>query len=219
MQEYRLVRCLRKTVSLQLDAFGVLSVYAPKTLPKKEIDAIVRKKESWIKRKREQLKHVEMALPPERLHGYSFYLFGEPCQIEETDEAKIRYDGESKKLYLPKTQGKAEITAWLKELAYCVMQPLTEKWAKIMGVSYTALKIKDVKSYWGCCTKRNEIYYVFRMAYAPPTVTEYLAIHELAHIRYKNHSRSFWAEVEKYCPDWCKRRKWLHDRRIFLHVF
>lgn len=219
MQEYRLVRCLRKTVSLQLDAFGVLSVYAPKTLPKKEIDAIVRKKESWIKRKREQLKYVEMSLPPERLHSYSFYLFGEPCLIEETDEDKIRYDGESKKLYLPKTQGKAEIAAWLKELAYCVMQPITEKWANIMGVNYTALKIKDVKSYWGACSRKDEIYYVFRIMYAPYECMEYLAIHELAHIRHKNHSRWFWAEVKKYCPDWYERRQWLNTRKIIFHIF
>ena len=89
----------------------------------------------------------------------------------------------------------------------------------IMGVSYTALKINDVKSYWGCCTRKDEIRYVFRIIYAPPHVMEYLAIHELAHIRHKNHSRWFWAEVEKYCPDWYERRQWLNTRRIIFHIF
>ncbi len=219
MQEYRLVRANRKTVSVSLDEFGVLSVYAPKGMPKKDIDAIVKKKESWITRKREQLKYVEMALPKKRLDGYSFYLFGEPCQIAETDGGKIRYDSEQKKLYLPRGQGQAEIVAWLKELAYFVMKGITDKWAQIMGVSYTSLQINDPKSYWGGCTQKNGLKYTFRILYAPSAVMEYLAIHELAHIRYKNHSRWFWAEVERFCPDWYFKRKWLRDRKILFRIF
>lgn len=219
MQEYRLVRANRKTVSVRLDEFGVLSVYAPKDLPKKKIDEIVKKKENWIARTRARLKFVELALPPERLHGYSFYLFGEPCEILETDERAIRYDGVSKKLFVPKNTSHEDMRAWLSDLAHSVMLGITEKYAKIMRVEYKSLKITSVKSYWGGCTRNDDIRYCFRIIYAPSEVMEYLAVHELAHILHKNHSRWFWAEVEKYMPNWYEKRKWIRDRRILFSIF
>ena len=87
-----------------------------------------------------------------------------------------------------------------------------------MRVEYKSLKITSVKSYWGGCTRKDDIRYCFRIIYAPCDVMEYLAVHELAHISHKNHSRWFWAEVEKYCEDWKTKRKWLKERAILMGI-
>jgi predicted metal-dependent hydrolase len=43
--------------------------------------------------------------------------------------------------------------------------------------------------------------------------------HELSHVRHKDHSKRFWAEVEKYVPDWKIHRKWLKDHAYLMQIF
>ena len=51
---------------------------------------------------------------------------------------------------------------------------------------------------------------------APPEVMEYVVIHELAHLLEMNHSIKFWKIVEKFCPDFKKRRLWLKKNANYL---
>ena len=46
---------------------------------------------------------------------------------------------------------------------------------------------------------------------APEPVREYVAVHELCHRKYMDHSPLFWAEVERVLPDWRERRRWLRE--------
>ena len=45
-------------------------------------------------------------------------------------------------------------------------------------------------------------------------IGDYVVIHELAHRRYMDHSKEFWAEVEKYCPDYRERRQQLKKYKL-----
>ena len=51
----------------------------------------------------------------------------------------------------------------------------------------------------------------YQLAFMPEELLDYVVIHELAHRRHMDHSREFWAEVEKYCPDYKKRREELKN--------
>ena len=53
---------------------------------------------------------------------------------------------------------------------------------------------------------------------APAAVAEYVVIHELCHLRYMDHSQSFWQMVEAFCPDYKVRKKWLaeHGNELYL---
>ena len=79
-------------------------------------------------------------------------------------------------------------------------------WAGVMGVRPTGIKITSARTRFGSCSGKNSLCFsLYLMAY-PPEAIEYVVVHELAHIRHKNHSPAFYAEVERYLPDWRRRQ-------------
>ncbi|WP_456479561.1 M48 family metallopeptidase [Nautilia sp.] len=65
------------------------------------------------------------------------------------------------------------------------------------------------KTRWGSCSAKNAISLNYYLAQLPKELIEYVVVHELAHIKHKNHSPAFWKEVEKQLPDVSQRRKLL----------
>lgn len=45
----------------------------------------------------------------------------------------------------------------------------------------------------------------------PEAAVDYVVVHELAHIVHKDHSRNFYAYVERFLPDWRERRALLKE--------
>ena len=88
-----------------------------------------------------------------------------------------------------------------------------------MNLSYKAVSVSSAKGRWGSCSQDNTLRFTFRLLYAPYAVIDYVVVHELAHITHKNHGKAFWQQVEKYCPDWKIKRKWLKDHGYFMQIF
>ena len=78
-----------------------------------------------------------------------------------------------------------------------------------MGLSYNRLIIKGQKTLWGSCSRKRNLNFNWRLMMALEPVIIYVVVHELAHLKFMNHSRKFWQLVEKYCPDWRQHRTWL----------
>lgn len=74
--------------------------------------------------------------------------------------------------------------------------------ANMMGIDrIPRVNIKKVKHYLGQYNKRTHtINLNLLLGHMSEELIEYVIIHELAHIRYMNHQKEFWAEVAKYCP-------------------
>ncbi len=83
--------------------------------------------------------------------------------------------------------------------------------AEIVGVSYGRITIRNQVSRWGSCTADGNLNFNCLLTLFPDEVADYVIIHELCHRRYMNHSKEFWAEVEKFCPDFKAQKKWLRD--------
>jgi predicted metal-dependent hydrolase len=67
-----------------------------------------------------------------------------------------------------------------------------------------------MKTRWGSCGPRNDININWLLAFAPETVLEYVVVHELCHIRERNHSMAFWSLVAKHLSNYAQERRWLH---------
>ena len=95
----------------------------------------------------------------------------------------------------------------LKRRAYDYLLERTEYFAKIMGVEYSGVKITSAKTRYGSCSAENSICFSYLLMLKPLRAVDYVVVHELAHTVHHNHSRQFYAFIEKYMPDYKERIK------------
>jgi predicted metal-dependent hydrolase len=81
------------------------------------------------------------------------------------------------------------------------------------------VRLKDTRSRWGSCTAKGELSFSWRIIMAPPHVLDYLAAHEVAHIRELNHSARFWRHVRDTCPAMNEGQAWLKRHGARLHLY
>lgn len=91
-------------------------------------------------------------------------------------------------------------------------------WSGVMNLQYTSFRLSGAKTRWGSCSGKNSINLNWRLVMTPNEVIDYVVIHELAHIKQKNHSAKFWEIVEKYDPLWKQRRKWLRENQGIIRL-
>lgn len=219
IQPDEIIRSNRKTLSISVDSFGRLTVRAPMHCGQERIFAFLREKESWIRKKQAEKSAFAPTLPPENLDGYTFLVLGKEYKISLVDGSKIGLNTERGILYLPQKNAETRLIRWLKENAKRILSAVTAQTAARMGTSYRSVSITSARSRWGSCTYDNAIRYSFRLLFAPKEVVEYVVIHELSHTKHKNHSKAFWREVEKYCPDWKVKRNWLKQHSAWMQLF
>lgn len=88
-----------------------------------------------------------------------------------------------------------------------------------MKVKYTNFRLSNAKTRWGSCSRSAKISLNWRLIMIPPSVIEYIVIHELAHIPNPNHSKAFYKFVEEFCPTYKQQKKLLKDLSFLIRTF
>ena len=99
----------------------------------------------------------------------------------------------------------------LADKAIRVIPPKVKKYAEIIGVTYGRITIRNQKSRWGSCSSKGNLNFNCLLMLTSDDIIDYVVVHELCHRKEMNHSKRFWAEVEKVLPDYKEREKWLKD--------
>lgn len=103
--------------------------------------------------------------------------------------------------------------AELRALAKDIIPVKVEKFANIMNVSPTSVKITGAKTRFGSCSGKNALCFSWRVMLYPEKAIDYVVIHELSHILHHDHSKSFWNTVEKYMSDYREAEKLLKEKQ------
>lgn len=97
--------------------------------------------------------------------------------------------------------------ALLKKQAQKYLTERTAYYAKIMGAEYKGVKITSAQTRYGSCSSDNSICYSYLLMLKPLYAVDYVVVHELAHTFHHDHSKKFYAVIEKYMPDYRQRVK------------
>ena len=125
--------------------------------------------------------------------------------IEKIKKTKERFEAE------PTEKLTREKVIALAEEALKVIPARVEYFAKVIGVTYGKITIRNQKTRWGSCSSKGNLNFNCLLMLAPPEVLDYVVVHELCHRKQMNHSKAFWLEVEKVLPDYKEARKWLKE--------
>lgn len=140
-----------------------------------------------------------------------------PLHIKEDDcrRVSVRVDAEIR-ITLPRDLGdnrdraaRRALSLWMSRWLARKVEALAGQHAFAAGVAVRQIRIKAMKTRWGSCGPHNDININWLLALVPEPVLEYVVIHELCHIRERNHSPAFWSLVGRHCPDYLRHRRWL----------
>ena len=70
--------------------------------------------------------------------------------------------------------------------------------ARRHGFTYTKVYFRQQKTRWGSCSRKNNISLNLALVLLPQQLIDYVMLHELVHTRIHNHSKKFWAELDRY---------------------
>lgn len=217
----QLVRSKRKTVGLTVTEEGLLIVRAPLRMPLAQIKQAVYGKTDWIiKKQAEQLARMARKCTHAYLEGETFLFLGEPYLLcYRSGLKKIRTE-EGLLLLPPCTpeEAKTLLTEWYKRQARAVFYDRLQYYAPVIGVVPGSVRLSSAHGRWGSCGPNNSINLVWRLVLAPLNVIDYVAVHELCHIRRRDHSAAFWKLVQGILPQYKTARRYLKEHGAELDV-
>ena len=107
-------------------------------------------------------------------------------------------------------------TAELKKKAKRILPERVAYWAPLIGVRPGRIAVRCQKTRWGSCSTKGNLNFNCLLMLAPEGVIDYIVVHELCHLKHMNHSKRFYAEIEKVLPDYRQHQQWLKDNGEFL---
>jgi predicted metal-dependent hydrolase len=93
------------------------------------------------------------------------------------------------------------------------------KYSNALGVTAKRIAVRDTKTRWGSCSAKGCLSFSWRLILAPHYVLDYLAAHEVAHLKEMNHSHRFWRELHRLCPRTEEAERWLKRHGTELHRY
>jgi predicted metal-dependent hydrolase len=170
----------------------------------------------WLQ---EKLKRV--APPAPFADGVIFPLRGAPCRIvARRGRGLVALDrGDTEhSLSVPGDPDflARRVTEWLRREARRDLERAVARHSEALGRKPGGLRIADPKSRWGSCSAKGMLTFSWRLVMAPPRVLNYLAAHEVAHLREMNHGKKFWVWVERLDPAYETARAWLNKSGVTL---
>ena len=81
-----------------------------------------------------------------------------------------------------------------------------------MGVAPAGFKVTTARKRCSCRSAAGRLCFSCFLMSCPEEAVELVVVHELCHIREKNHGPRFYALLERYLPDWRERKKRLFMR-------
>ena len=148
-----------------------------------------------------------------------------------TSDAEIRRFLETHRRWLEKHLQKAQAlqqakagvrkltaaeTAELKKKAKRILPERVAYWAPLIGVRPGRIAVRCQKTRWGSCSTKGNLNFNCLLMLAPDGVIDSIVVHELCHLKHMNHSKRFYAEIEKVLPDYRQHQQWLKANGEFL---
>jgi len=215
----QLIRSKRRTIGLQITNDARLIVRAPLLASEKYIQNLIQRKESWIIEKQDYFRQRQHKIKVRKfIPGEEFLFLGVNYPLVAVDDLPkaVILDQSLKISQVVLANAKDHIECWYKSQALSYITQRTQYFAQLTGLKYQTIRVNNATTRWGSCGYKNTLNFTWRLIMAPENVVDYVVVHELMHLKQRNHSRKFWAEVAKIMPGFKQEERWLKQNGHLL---
>ena len=217
----KLVRSYRKTIGLQITNDARLIVRAPFYASENLIHKLIHRKESWIKAKQDYFKQRQNKILVRKfVPGEEFLFLGQSYPLVTVENLPKAVILDQSLMISPMALGNARdhLECWYKARALEHITQRVEHYAQITGLKHESIRVNSATTRWGSCGHKDTLNFTWRLIMAPARVVDYVIIHELMHLKQKNHSHKFWEEVAKIIPDYKQDERWIKQNGHLLSL-
>jgi len=208
----------RHTLELIVDRGGELVIAAPAETDEVSMAAFVREKKFWLYRK---LAEKEAKQQPssgrEFVSGEGFPYLGRSYRLLLVDDKD-----QDTPLKLEKGRfmlqgalvglGREMFIQWYSAHATTWLKKRIRQWTPRFTAEPRGVEIRDLGYRWGSCGKGGTLNFHWAVILLPPSIVDYVIVHELAHLIEPNHTPAFWQQVARVLPDYEQRKTWLAEK-------
>ena len=219
------IRSYKTSKSIKIYFKGnILNISKPKWVSINEALSLIKRNENDIYEKYIKILNSEIKTSKQWKTGEKIYYKGEEFEIVREYQDKyivsVRVDIKARKLLviLPKDIQEVEVKEYVDNAIKQLFKNHTEAlilerlpyWSKKTNLKYNDVKVRDATTRYGSCmpAKRN-LYFSSRLIMLPENIVDAIIVHELCHLKFKNHNKDFYNLVEQYIPNYKEIDKWL----------
>ena len=198
---------------------GKVSVSAPVSISEKSIENFIRLNMGWILKQKEKYLAQPRMTERQYISGETYYIWGKQYFLEFQPSNRRYFKIEGNKILLGMKQESTvqQREKFVREEYRKILSDqlirLVPKWEAITGLECDTWNTKYMLTRWGSCnSKAKRIWINLQMAEKPLECLEYVILHELVHLKVRNHGTEFVCEMDNFMPDWKERKTLLNSQ-------
>jgi len=222
--DYRLrVSPRGRNVRLRVTVRHGLEVVVPRGYDAQKVPGLLERKKHWIHTALERAEAHRKFFEPEPTWRVPLQIklpaLGKTWHVTARETAAssvtVRAVGEERLLVFGAITNERScrdaLARWLLRQTREYLVPRLYQMSLKTGLRFRRTFVKRPKTRWASCSRHQSISLNAKLLFLPPELVDYVMIHELCHIAEMNHSKRFWALVERHDPDFRKLDKQLRD--------
>ena len=206
----------RRSLRLTVDRGGELIITSPPDASDDELTAFVREKQFWVYAKLAEKAALQQPVGGKQfVSGEGFYYLGRSYRALLVDKqtAPLKLIGGRFRLRRDEAhRGRVHFIRWYSEHAHPWLSRRVDTWASRMEVEPSGIEVRDLGYRWGSCGRSGGLNFHWAAILLPPSIVDYVVVHELAHLREPTHSTAFWTHVGRTLPEYESRKRWLAEQ-------
>lgn len=206
----------RKTMEIAVHPDGRVIVKAPVGTEQEAIDARVKKRARWIRKKLDYFRQFEPKTPPKQYVGGETHMYlGRQYRLKlvKSSEEGVKLRGGHFCVASRDPQDAGRIKAFLDDwylyhakMVFHKRLLISHEMANALRVPFPKVMLRKMKRRWGSCSSRGTIVLNTALVKASLYCIDYVILHELCHLNVRHHTTEFWRLLRKFMPDWEERK-------------
>ena len=186
------------------------------------ITAFVESKAHWIRKQQDRIAAIPAKPELTYTDGEEHTFLGEPYVLQvhqASGRPRVAFDPVAQTITIHASDPHAKAVHRLLKQAYrrelqVLLDMYIPRWEEALGVTSTTIRIRAMKRKWGACrTRVADIVFNLELIKHPATCTEYVVLHELAHLIEASHNDRFQAILDLHMPHWREEEAMLNGRK------